>query len=110
MTLAGRSTEACMVILLNSRNHVIGNEIIAEGTVNRTHVFPRRVVEIALERKAAGLILVHNHPAGRPDPSSEDDLLTRKIKTAADAVELRFQDHLIVAKDGHFSYRAAGLM
>jgi DNA repair protein RadC len=78
--------------------------------VDRTTVFPRRVVELALERKASGFILVHNHPNGRPEPSAEDDLLTRRLKSAASAVDLRLVDHLIVAREGIFSYRQRELI
>lgn len=110
MALAGRSTEACLLLFLDAKNHIIGEELVAEGTVDRATVLPRRVIELALSRKAAGFILIHNHPSGTADPSAEDDRLTRKVKAAAAAVELRFVDHLIVASGGNYSYRQSGAM
>lgn len=110
MSLAGRSTELCLLLLVNARNHVTGEETVSEGTVDRANVIPRRVVELALERKASGIILIHNHPSGSPKPSPEDDLLTRRIKSAASTVDLRFLDHLIISTEGWFSYSREGLL
>lgn len=110
MALAGKSTEACLVLLLNSRNEILGEEVVAEGTVDRTTVFPRRVIEIALGRRAMGFVLIHNHPGGSGKPSPEDDALTRRLQSAAQAVELRLVDHLIVGRSDNFSYRLAGLL
>lgn len=110
LALAGWATERCLALLVNSRNRILGEEIVAEGTVDRAELLPRCLIELALERKAAGLILVHNHPGGDPAPSAEDDLLTRRVQAAARAVDLRFLDHLIVAREGHYSFREAGLL
>jgi DNA repair protein RadC len=110
LALGARPTERCVALFLTSRNRVMGEEVVAEGSVDRADVLPRRVVQLALERKAAGLILVHNHPGGDPAPSPEDDLLTRRLLAAARTVELRFLDHLIVGRDGHYSYREAGVL
>lgn len=110
LALAGRSTESCLAIFLNARNQIIGEQVVAEGTVGRISVQPRRVIELALERKASGFIVVHNHPGGRPEPSPEDDALTRRLKSAAAAVDLRFVDHLIVARGGQYGYRSEGFL
>ena len=110
MALAWRPTEACLAIFVNARNEVLGDEIVSDGAVDRTVVFPRRVIERALERKASGFLLAHNHPGGQPAPSPEDDLLTRRLKAAAEAVDVRFLDHLIVTTEGFYSYRRNGLV
>ncbi len=110
--MAGRlqPDEACLVLLLDARNQIISHDFASEGDPGHASVTPRKMVEMALSQKASGFILVHNHPSGRSEPSAEDEHLTRRVKAAAAAVELRFVDHLIVARDGHYSFRAAGLL
>jgi DNA repair protein RadC len=102
--LAGLPHEAFMVVYLNVKNEVIGHELVQEGTVDRAVVYPRRVIESALGRHAASLILVHNHPSGHPDPSPEDKQLTRMIADAAKTVDMRVLDHIIVGRGGYFSF------
>lgn len=110
MALAWRPDETCLALFVNARNEIVGEDVVSEGTVDRAPVLRRRVVELALKRHASGVILAHNHPSGSPKPSGEDDRLTRELKAAADAVELRLLDHLIVAGGGFFSYRREGLL
>jgi len=59
---------------------------------------------------ASGVILVHNHPSGNPTPSKEDKLLTKEITDAAFALDIRVLDHLIVGKDGYFSFMENNLL
>lgn len=103
--LAGLPHEAFMVIYLNTKNEVIEHEIIHEGTVDRAVVYPRRVIESALAHHAAGLILAHNHPSGHPEPSEEDKRLTRAVTEAVRPIDIHVVDHIIVGKDGYFSFR-----
>jgi DNA repair protein RadC len=103
--LAGLPHEAFMVLYLNVKNEVIEDEILHEGTVDHAVVYPRRVVESALAHHASCIILVHNHPSGHPEPSSEDKLLTRSIVEAAKTVDIRVLDHVIVGRRGHFSFQ-----
>lgn len=87
-----------------------GVQTLEEGTIDRAAVYPRRVVEAALRRGAASIVLAHNHPNGQAIPSEQDKLLTRAITLAADTVSLRVLDHLIVTADTTFSFRKAGLL
>ncbi len=87
-----------------------GVETLQTGTVNRAAVYPRRVVESALKRGAATIVLAHNHPNGNVQPSSQDKVLTRAIVLAAETIELRVMDHLIVSTHEAFSFREAGLL
>jgi len=103
--LAGLPHEAFMVIYLNVKNRVIDHEVLQEGTVDRAIVYPRQIIKAALTHKAAGLILSHNHPSGDPDPSQEDKHLTRAVIEAARTIEMRVLDHIIVGKDGYFSFQ-----
>jgi len=108
--LAGLPHEAFMVIFVNAKNGVINHQILQEGTVNQAIIYPRRIVEEALAQHASGLILVHNHPSGHANPSAEDRQLTRSLVDATRALELRVLDHLIVGRDGHFSFVESGLL
>lgn len=87
-----------------------GVETLEEGTVDRATVYPRRVIEAALRRGAFGIVLAHNHPNGTTTPSEHDKLLTRAITLAAETVNVRVVDHLIVSSSEFFSFRKAGLL
>ena len=73
-------------------------------------MYPRRVIEAALKRQAAALVLAHNHPNGNVQPSEHDKVLTRAIVLAAETVGLRVVDHLIVSPEETFRFRQAGLL
>ena len=87
-----------------------GVERLEEGTIDRATVYPRRVVEHAIKRGAAALVLAHNHPNGHVQPSEQDKTLTRALVLAAETVHLKIADHLIVSPDKVFSFRKAGLL
>jgi len=87
-----------------------GIERLEEGTIDRAAVYPRKVIESGLRKGAAALVLAHNHPDGRVEPTEEDRLLTRAIMLAAETVHIRILDHLIVSADQVFSFKKAGLL
>jgi DNA repair protein RadC len=96
--------EQFRMIYLNTRNQVIEEEVLQEGTVDQTVVYPRKVMESAIRLKATALILVHNHPGGSPYPSPEDRELTRTLAQAAKNLQIKIHDHLIIGQEGHFSF------
>ena len=108
--LKGEGEEKFMVIYLNVKNEVMDYEVVQEGTVDRSVVYPRRVAEKALRRRAASVIVVHNHPSGHPDPSPEDRGITRELVEALRPLEIRLLDHIIVGKRGYFSFRERGIL
>ncbi|MEI6634740.1 MAG: DNA repair protein RadC [Chlamydiota bacterium] len=108
--LAGLSREQFMVIFLNAKNEIIAHEIVNTGTVDRAAVYPRTIVEAALARHAVGLILVHNHPSGHPEPSAEDRAITRAIADACRTVDVRILDHLVIGRAGHFSFAEENML
>lgn len=101
--MGGLKDEQFRVIFLNSQNEIIAEEIVQEGTVDQTVVYPRKVLELALKHKATALILVHNHPSGTLKPSAADRELTRALVKAAKTINLTVHDHLIVSRQGYFS-------
>ena len=110
MRLAGLPNETFAVLFLNVKNEVMNYEIIHEGTIDRAVVYPRRIIEYALGHHAAGLILIHNHPSGHPEPSSEDRDITQAIIHAARTVDIRVLDHIVIGGDGYFSFAEEGEM
>jgi len=110
MKLAGAAHEQFVVIFLNVKNEVIDYETIHEGTIDRAVGYPRKIIESALARHAAGIILVHNHPSGHPEPSAEDKSITRAIAEAGRALEIRVMDHVVIGRDGYFSFAEENIL
>ena len=108
--LSGKPNEALMAIYVNVKNEVISYEMLNEGTVDNVVIYPRRIIEGALRQHASGLIIVHNHPSGNPEPSEEDRLLTDSISETSKTLDIRLLDHIIVGKDGYFSFRERSLL
>jgi DNA repair protein RadC len=109
-SLSGEREEKFLGIFLTAQNEILAIEILAEGTVDRAAVHPRRVLELALKHNAVGVVFVHNHPDGPPSPSPQDRRLTDILTRAARAADITVHDHLIVGRDGHFSFRDAGIL
>jgi len=102
--------EVFCLLALNSQNGLIAMERIQEGTVNRTAVFPRLVVEAALKHRATAVIFAHNHPSGNPEPSSADRQLTRKLKRLLHELDITVHDHIILAGNRYYSFAERGEM
>lgn len=102
--------EIFLVLYLDVQNHLIEDEEIFRGTLTHTSVYPREVVKSALARNAASVILAHNHPSGRPEPSTADRTLTTQLASALSMVEVRVLDHFIVAGDSIVSFAEQGLL
>jgi DNA repair protein RadC len=102
--LSWMKKENFAVIFVSSKNRVIGYELMSEGTIDSAAVYPREIMEMALNNKAHGIILVHNHPSGETSPSEEDLRLTRAVKNAAETMGVRVLDHLIVGENEFMSF------
>ena len=112
MRIGALGHEVFAVAYLDSAHRLLRNgvETLQEGTIDRAAVYPRRVVEAALRRQAAAIVLAHNHPSGDVRPSEHDQVLTRAVVLAAETIGLRVADHLIVSPEEIFSFRKAGLL
>jgi DNA repair protein RadC len=110
--LSASPVELFQVAYLDSGYRLLrdGVETLEEGTIDRASVYPRRVVEAALRRGAAVLVFAHNHPNGDAKASDQDKTLTRALVLAASTVQIKVLDHLIIAGDTVFSFRAEGLL
>ena len=102
--MKGLSHEECWVLLLDKRGRVFSRERVGSGSADEVPLDPRRVVQLALSRGARSLILVHNHPAGNPEPSPADTSRTQALARASSAVGLRLLDHIIVSDDSFYSF------
>lgn len=108
MTLSGERIEKFLAIYLNARNEVLAVEVLHEGTINQTAVYPRKAIELAFRHNARAVIFVHNHPSGDPTPSGMDRQLTRVLDRAASAVDLIVHDHIVIGRNRHVSMREKG--
>ena len=108
--LRDKTREIFMVIYLNGRNQILQMEELFEGTLTTSAVYPREVVKRALDRAAAVLVFVHNHPSGNPKPSQDDITITKKLKEAAEAIDVSVHDHLIIAGNEVYSFADNGLI
>ena len=102
--------ERLIALLLDGRNRLIAEKLIDSGSVDRSAVHPRNLVEKIIQTGATGVILVHNHPGGRPEASREDLELTRKLRELGRSLGFRILDHLIVSPEGVLSMREESLI
>lgn len=110
VAMAHEKNEQFRVLFLDTKNGLIADEIQQRGTVNHTPVYPREVVKRALDLGASAIIMVHNHPSGDPTPSGADVEMTREVQEAGKKLGIALHDHVIVARGGHSSFRAMGLI
>lgn len=110
MSMAYQDVEEFKLIYLNAKNMVIDEESQQRGTINHVSIHPREVLRAALDKKAAALIMVHNHPTGDITPSKADIEVTRKVKDALEAMNLVLHDHIIITRNGYYSFRDAGFI
>lgn len=101
-TLRDLRQEHLCVVLLSTRNHVLGVETVSVGGLDGTVVHPREVFRTALLRSAAAVVLVHNHPSGDPTPSPDDVAITRRLVEAGRLLGVEVIDHVIVG-DGRYA-------
>ena len=96
--------EVFKVIFLDKALKILGEKDMFFGTVDEAAVHPREVVREALFQNASSLVLVHNHPSGKVEPSREDYEITQKIKAACQTVSIRILDHIIIGENQYFSF------
>lgn len=102
--------EECWVLYLTSSNRIVERQRVSQGGVQGTVVDHRLIIKRALELLATQLIMVHNHPSGAAEPSPQDKVLTERIARAAALFDIRLLDHLIISREGDFSFLCEGLL
>ena len=108
--LAAEQREIFCVLHLDNQNGVIAFEEVFHGTVNSVGVHPRVVLQQAMHHNSKNLILVHNHPSAKMEPSQADKHITKKIVNLMNVVEVDVIDHMIVCGDKIYSFAEHGLI
>ena len=107
--IANLDRENFVVMLLNTKNEVIETSTVSVGTLSASLVHPREVFKPAIRASAASVVLAHNHPSGKVEPSREDREVTRRLSEAAGILGVEVLDHVIVG-DGYFSMKEHGML
>jgi DNA repair protein RadC len=97
--------EYFMVVSLDNRNKIISVDVVSIGTLNSSLIHPRETFEVAIKNHAAGIIICHNHPSGELKPSEDDLFVTQNLIKAGKLLGIEITDHLIVSKDGYYSFK-----
>jgi DNA repair protein RadC len=108
--MAHEPIERVRILFLNTRNMLIANEKMWDGSVDESAVHIREIMKRALQLEATAIIIVHNHPSGDPSPSQQDIRLTRDLVEAGRHLKVTVHDHVIIGVNGHSSLRAMGLL
>mgnify|MGYP001574948314 FL=1 len=105
-----KAKEHFKLILLNTRNKIIGISTVSIGTLDSSLVHPREVFKEAIAHNAYSVMLAHNHPSGDPEPSEDDITITRRLIEAGKILGIEVTDHIIISKNGFFSFKEKGLI
>ncbi len=109
-TMGHQNIENFRVLYLNTKNHLIHDEVQEYGTIDQTSVYPREILKKAIFYDAASIILAHNHPSGVTNPSKADILITNKIIEACKSIDVEVHDHVIIAGNKVFSFKSHNLI
>lgn len=102
--------EEFWAVYLNQSNRIIRRERLSVGGIAGTYVDIRLIMKEAILCNATGMIISHNHPSGNENPSPEDNRITEQIKKAADSLNIRLTDHIIITSNTYYSYVENGML
>jgi len=102
--------EEFWLLMLNRANRVLGKYKVSQGGLSGTVIDTRIILKKALDNLASSIIVCHNHPSGNKQPSDADVKITEKLKKAAEMLEIKLLDHLIIADKSYFSFADEGLI
>ncbi len=106
--VANEKQEYFLTLTVDGANHLIEKRTVFIGTLNQSLVHPREIFADALNDRAAGIILVHNHPSGKHEPSKEDYDVTERLVKVGKIMGIEIMDHLIISKNGYYSFQRNG--
>lgn len=110
MRLADLEHEVFGVLFLDTQHYVLAYEELFRGTIDGASVYPREVVKHCLKHNASAVIFVHNHPSGVPEPSRDDQAITKRLRESLALVDVRVLDHLVIGGDDAVSFAERGLL
>ncbi len=96
--------EEFVLLMLDNKNRVIREEVVSRGGLSESIVHPREVFKAAIRASAASVMFIHNHPSGDPTPSHDDFVITQKLEEAAELLQIRVLDHLVIGSDSYYSF------
>lgn len=102
--------EEFKVVFLNNYNMFVGSETLFVGTIDKSAIYPREILEKVFQYKAKGIIFAHNHPSGNIRPSKQDIQITEHMQEVLGMVDVKLLEHIIITKDGYFSFLEEGLI
>ena len=102
--------ENCIILCLNTKNKITGVHTVSIGSLDTSIVHPREVFKAAMLNNASGIICLHNHPSGDPEPSREDIEVTRRLVNAGSILGIRVLDHIIIGDGRYISLKEQGMM
>lgn len=94
--------EACWVVCLDTKNKLNSISQVSVGSLASSSAHPREVFKLAVLSNASGIIFLHNHPSGDPEPSPEDHAVTMKLRESANLLGIRFLDHIVLGSEGQY--------
>lgn len=100
--------EHLVVIYLNAKNEIIRKETIFIGSLSESVAHPREIFRLAVRFSASRLILVHNHPSGNPEPSVQDERLTKRLVSCGELLGIELLDHIVVGNNAYVSFQETG--
>lgn len=102
--------EEFKILFLDSSNKLIASETLFYGTIDKSAIYPREIVERVIKNRAKSVIFAHNHPSGSISPSKKDIELTQYMYDSLKLLEIRLLDHIIITKNSYFSFLEEGLI
>ena len=105
-----KKQEYFICITLDGASHIINTRVVFIGTLNQSLVHPREVFADAISDRAANIIIAHNHPSDSLEPSLEDKLITKRLKEVSQLMGIELLDHVILSKNGYFSFQEEGTL
>jgi len=96
--------ERFVVCFLNGQHQVLSTEVLFEGSLTTSAVYPREVITRVIETASAAIVVAHNHPSGLTTPSSSDRAVTKKLQTALASIDVDLLDHIIIGGADHYSF------
>lgn len=108
--LKDKRQEYFLSLTLDGASNLIQKRTVFIGTLNHSIVHPREIFADAISDRAAGIIFVHNHPSGNAEPSKEDIAITQRLMEVGKIVGIEVIDHIIINKNGYFSFQAEGML
>ena len=103
-----KNKEHFIALFLDTKNRIIGEELVSVGTLNASVIHPREVFNPAIKAAASSVVIVHNHPSGDCKPSKEDEEVTKMLCDAGDLLGIKVLDHVIIGKDGFVGMKGKG--